>query len=275
MKGIVKSIGFFLLYIVLMMAFQMLASMGFMGIAASKGYRDEQLILEYANNNILGTTVISGILILVVFYFIFKLRRADIKNEWKLHWPDKSLLILSVIASFSYSLLFALLTYDISFENSSMIHRSAEYYSSVLPYLGAIMTVINLIAIAPISEETVLRGIIYTRAEKTAGPIAAVAVSSLLFGLMHLMAGGVLLVLGSFAMGAMFGLIFYKTNSLPACFIAHAFANLPDFIFYTHPQMSGGFMVFLKVISGMVFVVSIFSLFALGGRQAQWKRRRM
>ncbi|MDE5859957.1 MAG: hypothetical protein K2H23_06180, partial [Oscillospiraceae bacterium] len=61
MKGILKGIGFFLLYLILMMTFQTLASVGFMGIAAAKGCRDEQLLIEIANNNILGATVISGI----------------------------------------------------------------------------------------------------------------------------------------------------------------------------------------------------------------------
>ncbi len=259
MKGILKGIGFFLLYLSLMMIFQTLASVGFMGIAAAKGCRDEQLLIEFANNNILGATVISGIFITLVFFLIFKIRKADIKKEWKLKKLDRTLLILSVIASFSYSLLFALLTYDASFENSLMIHNSVEYYSSIFPCFGIIMMIINLIVIAPISEEIALRGIVFTRAEKT-NPIAAIVVSSLLFGLMHLTAGGVLLVLGAFIMGVMFSLIFYKTNSLPACFIAHAFANLPDFIFYTHPQMSGGLMIFLEILSGAVFILSVFLL---------------
>lgn len=259
MKGILKSVGFFLLYIALMLIFQTAASVGFMGIAAAKGYRDEQLLIEIANNNILGATVISGIFITLVFFLIFKIRKADIKKEWKIQRADRILLILSVIVSFSYSLLFALLTYDNSFENSLMIHNSVEYYSSIFPCFGIIMMVINLLVIAPISEETALRGVVFTRAEKT-NPIAAIVVSSLLFGLMHLSAGGVILVLGAFIMGAVFSLIFYKTNSLPACVAAHAAANLPDFIFYAHPQMSSGLMVLLEIISGAVFIVSIFLL---------------
>ncbi|MCM1023302.1 MAG: CPBP family intramembrane metalloprotease [Prevotella sp.] len=255
MKGILKSIGFFLLYFLFTMLFQMLLSSVFMGAAAAAGNRDEQLLIEFANNNILGITVISGILTILVFFLIFKLRKADIKKEWKLQKPNSALLILSVIAAFSWSFLFCLLTYENSFENSLMIRGSAEYYSGIFPGLGIIMTVINLIIIAPISEETALRGVVYTRAEKTS-PVAAIAVSSLLFGVMHLMAGGVLLVLGGFITGAVLSVIFYKTNSLPACCIAHACANLPDFIFYAHPQITGGLMIFLEIISCAVFVLS-------------------
>ena len=62
MKGILKGIGFFLLYFILTMIFQSLSSIGFMSIAAAKGCNDEQQIVEFANKNLLGTTIISGIL---------------------------------------------------------------------------------------------------------------------------------------------------------------------------------------------------------------------
>lgn len=261
MKGILKSIGFFLLYIIMTMLFQMLGSACLMGIAAAKGYKDEQFLIEFANNNILGITVISGVFTVLTFFLIFKIRKADIRKEWKLRKTDNILLILSVIVCFSYSLLFSLLTYETSFENSLMIYHSADYYSGIIPHFGVIMTALNLIVIAPIAEETVLRGIIFTRTETTAGPFAAIAVSSLLFGLMHLMAGGILLVLGAFLMGAVLGFVFYKTNSLPACFIAHAAANLPDLIFYPHPQISGGLTVVLEIIFAIIFAASVFLLF--------------
>lgn len=260
MKGVLKGIGFFLLYLILMMIFQLLSSIGFMGIATAKGCRDEQLLVDFANNNLLGATIISGVLITLVFFMIFKIRKSNIRKEWKLQKTNLTLLLLSIIVSFSYSTLFYLLTYNNSIENSLMIHNSAEYYSNIFSGFGIIMMIINLIIIAPLSEEIVLRGIVFTRIETTTNPITAIAVTSLLFGFMHLTAGGVILVIGAFIMGAMLGLIFYKTNSLLACFIAHAFANLPDFIFYAHPQISSSSMVLLEIISGAVFIFSIFFL---------------
>lgn len=141
-----------------------------------------------------------------------------------------------------------------------MIHNSAEYYSNILSGLGIIMMIINLILIAPISEEIALRGIVFTRIETTTNPITAIIVSSILFGLIHLMAGGIILVVGAFIMGAMLGLIFYKTNSLFACFIAHAVANLPEFIFYDNPQLSSNLRILLEIVSCMVFIFSIIFL---------------
>ncbi len=260
MKGILKGIGFFLLYFILMMIFQSLSSIGFMGIAAAKGCRDEQQIVDFANKNLLGVTVISGILIVLVFFLIFKLRKSDINKEWKLRKADLNYYLLSVCVSFSYSLLFALLTYNASIENSLMIHDSVGYYSGIFPGFGIIMMIINLIVIAPVSEEVALRGIVFTRVEKTADPVIAIIVSSIFFGLMHLMAGGIILVAGSFIMGAVLGIVFYKTNSLLACFIAHAAANLPDFIFYGNPELTGGLTVLLEIVSCAVFILSFIFL---------------
>lgn len=255
LKGILKGIGAFLGYLILMMIFQAVSSIGFMGIAALKGCRDKRLINEFANNNLLGITIISGILIALAF--LFKFRKADIKKEWKLRKPDRILLILSVIVAFSYSLLFFLLSYNASVENTLMIQKSAEYYSRVVPGLGIIMMIANLIVIAPISEEIALRGVVFTRIEAESSPITAVVVSSLLFGLMHLMAGGIILVIGAFIIGALLGLIFYKTNSLLACFIAHAFANLPDIFFYLYPELSEKNYIPWEIASGIVFLIGI------------------
>lgn len=260
MKGILKGIGFFLLYAVFTVVFQFLSVSVFMGIAAAQGCRDEKVLNEIANSNILGASVISGILTVLAFFIIFKLRKSDIKTEWKLGGTTPKLLLLSAAVSFSFSLLYALLTYDGSIENSLMIQTSAEYYSNKLPGLGIFMMIINLIVIAPIAEETALRGIVFTRIEKGTSSVIAVVVSSLLFGLMHLSAGGILLAAGAFAMGAVFSIVFYRTNSLPACFIAHACANLPDFIFYDHPAMSNGLMLALEIVSGAVFVLGTFFL---------------
>ena len=62
--------------------------------------------------------------------------------------------------------------------------------------------------------------------------MTAIILSSLLFGLMHVLAGGLVLAVGAVLMGLVFALIFAKTNSLPACIIAHAAANLPDLVTY-------------------------------------------
>lgn len=84
MKGILKGIGFFILYFGLTIGFQMILSMGFMAFGAFSGLRDENALIDFVNSNILGMTMLSGVLVVAVLFFIFKVRKADIKKEWKL-----------------------------------------------------------------------------------------------------------------------------------------------------------------------------------------------
>ena len=257
MKGIWKAIAYFVLYFGLTMILQVLLSIVFCAIGAAKGLNDETLIMEFANNNILGMTVISGILTVLVLYLVFKLRKKQVKQEWKLnHFDSKNVVLASVIA-FSFSFLFALCTYNTSIENSLMISKSVIFYNEIVPLFGAIMMVVNLLVIAPIAEEIALRGIVYTRVEKTTNAVTAIIISSILFGLMHIMAGGIVLVIGAVLMALVFGYIFYKFNSLWVCIIAHAVANLPEFILYNKPDISGGIFWGLVIFFVCVFIIGV------------------
>lgn len=258
MKGVWKAIAYFALYYGLTMIFQMLLSIVFMAIGATNGLNDETLIMEFANNNILGMTVISGILTILVLYLVFKLRKKQVKQEWKLNQFKVKNVVLASMIAFSFSFLFALCTYNISIENSLMISNSVSFYNEVFPMFGTIMMVVNLLVIAPIAEEIALRGIVYTRVEKTTNAGTAIIVSSILFGLMHFMAGGIILVIGATLMALVFGYVFHKFKSLWVCIIAHAVANLPDFILYNKPDISGGILWGLVIFFVCVFVAGVF-----------------
>lgn len=257
MKGIWKAIAYFVLYFGLTMVFQMLLSIVFMAIGAANGLNDETLIVEFSNNNILGMTVISGILTVLVLYLVFKLRKKQVKQEWKFNkFRVKNVVFASVIA-LSFSFLFALCTYNVSMENSLMISKSVSFYNEISPLFGTVLMVANLLVIAPITEEVALRGIVYTRVEKTTNAVTAIIVSSILFGLMHFMAGGIVLVIGAMLMALVFGYIFYKFESLWVCIIAHAVANLPDFILYNKPDISGGMFWGLIIFFVCLFIADL------------------
>ncbi len=118
-----------------------------------------------------------------------------------------------------------------------------------------ILMIANLLIIAPISEEIVFRGVIYTRVEKTGKPIIAIAMSAILFGAIHFMAGGGVLVLGAMVMGVLFGFTFYKFRSLPLCILAHIVANLPDFILGQEIQYTKQIMVLTISVSVICILI--------------------
>ena len=81
--------------------------------------------------------------------------------------------------------------------------------------------------------------------------------SSVLFGIMHFMAGGIVLVIGATLMSLLFGYIFYKFKSLWVCILSHAVANLPDFILYNKPDISCGIFWGLIIFFVCVFIAGV------------------
>ena len=164
--------------------------------------------------------------------------------------------------TFSLSSVFSLLTLNVDIENSRLIAASAQYYSSKVPFMGTILMILNLLVIAPFAEELALRGIVYTRIEKELKPIVAIIVSAVLFGLMHFMAGGIILVAGATIMGLAFGLLMYKYKSLQICIIAHICANLPDFIYSKERFASSDLKIGLVGVFSVVLLATLFWIFS-------------
>lgn len=260
MKGLLKAIGYFLLYFLMTFMIQALLSVGLMAIAAAQGLRDEKLIVEFANDNILGMTVVSGVLTILILFLIFKIRKKDVKKEWKLNPFKMKDALEAVIVSFSASFVFSMFTYNDPAENSIMISKSVEYYSNIAPMLGILLMMVNLLCIAPIAEEIALRGIVYTRVEQATNSFWAIVLSSVLFGLMHIGAGGAALAVGAMVMAIVFGCVYNKCNSLWVCIIAHIAANLPDFILFRHPTISQSLHMGLTILFVCIFGAGMYFL---------------
>ena len=270
MKGLLRGIGYFLLYMAFTIAIQVVLSIVIVQIAAGMGITGQTQIQDFVNKNILGMTIVSGMLTVLFLYFWFKIPKKDIRKEWKLNSFALRDLIKVCLLSFSVSSVFSLLTLNVDIENSRLIAVSAQYYSSMVTYMGTILMVLNVLVIAPVAEELALRGIIYTRIEKELKPIVAIIVSAVLFGLMHFMAGGIILVAGAAIMGLVFGLLMYKYRSLWICIIAHICANLPDFIYSKERFASNGLKIGLVCVFSVTFLaVLIWILSEKGSEKRQ------
>lgn len=270
MKGLLRGIGYFLLYMAFTIAIQVVLSIVIVQIAAGMGITGQTQIQDFVNKNILGMTIVSGLLTVLFLYFWFKIPKKDIRKEWKLNSFALRDLIKACLLSFSLSSVFSLLTLNADIENSRLIAVSAQYYSSMVTYLGTTLMVLNVLVIAPVAEELALRGIVYTRIEKELKPIVAIIVSAVLFGLMHFMAGGIILVAGAAIMGLVFGLLMYKYRSLWLCIIAHICANLPDFIYSKERFASNGLKIGLVCVFCVTFLaVLIWILSEKGSEKRQ------
>lgn len=88
--------------------------------------------------------------------------------------------------------------------------------------------------------------------------MVSIVLSALLFAFLHIMAGGVVLVLGSLIVGVILGVICIRTKSLLPAIAAHIFANLPDFIIPILPELTETLRYGLVIVFASVFVCVIY-----------------
>lgn len=101
-----------------------------------------------------------------------------------------------------------------------------EVYSKMFDsiFQDKYIMVVMVVIIAPILEEIIFRGIIMKGMLNGGSKLwVAVLVSSLLFGLVH---GNPWQFAGAVLLGAVFGLVYYKTKTLLLPVLLHAFNNL-------------------------------------------------
>lgn len=252
MKNVWKAVGYFGVYFLV----QFLMQSGFMMVAATvEGVNTEAGLLSYTAQRLLLITILSNLLVVGIFCLYFKLRKRKISEEVGAEKVGIKTYLMPVVLAFSFSFVWTLLTMDVKFANSIMIAQSETFYSAQIPYLGMVLKILALLVSAPIAEEFICRGIMITKLKQSYSDWIAVAVSAVIFGLMHLMAGGATLAVGAGLMGLVFGVIYVKTKSLWPAVVAHAFANLPDFILPVFGEMNAVVRWVMTAVSAVVFVV--------------------
>lgn len=98
------------------------------------------------------------------------------------------------------------------------------HYAANLPGTApeTTLAVVAVVIAGPLAEELVFRGLVHRVFSLTWGSWPAIAVSALLFGLVH---GEPWYLLGLIAVGAMLGFVWEATRSLTCCWLAHAVHN--------------------------------------------------
>jgi len=217
-------------------------------------------IEEFLSNHILILTIVSNFITIIILSLFFRIKKKRLlKEAGALNVSYRSYL-LPVICALSFSMFMNLLTYGIEFNNHSMVMQSMAYYSSKLSGSGNILSIVCLLFAAPLCEEIIFRGLIMKRLMHSFSPEMSILISSLLFGLMHLMAGGFLLCLFSVLIGGIFGLTYMETHSLIPAIAAHAAANFVGFITLVMPSFGESNRIGFSLSSLSVFLICFIRL---------------
>lgn len=257
MKNVLKAVGYLIYYVV----FQVVVMSGIaMALVVSNRIGSEAEIEGFMNNNALGLTIISNVLTILLLFVFFRIRKTKLTEEInlkKVEWKD---CILPSLAAFSFSMCFSLATYHMNFANAQQIQMSVAHYSGIMPYLGAAVWTMAILVVSPITEEIICRGLILTRLQRKVSDVAAVLLSGLFFGIIHLAAGGITLVIGAAIMGVIFGFICIRTKSLLPAIISHSIANTADLVIAWMPELSKGIQAALMLFFLTAFGVLMYLL---------------
>jgi len=119
----------------------------------------------------------------------------------------------------------------------------------------------TIVVAAPILEEILFRGIILDGFLKNYKPFNAILVSGFLFALIH---GNLIQGIGALALGAFFGWIYWKTNSIAPSIILHAVNNCLGFmsvLYISEENLNKTFQEMLNnnTLYVIYYLVSIFA----------------
>ena len=85
-----------------------------------------------------------------------------------------------------------------------------------------ILAVITVVAVAPLAEEIIFRGLLHRLTSSMWGAVPAALISALVFGIVH---GEPWFLFGLIGVGIMLAFIYETTRSVTACWVAHAVHN--------------------------------------------------
>lgn len=254
MKNILKSLAYLFYYIFFQILVLMLFSI-FKSLTGDITFETE--MMNCILDNMLLLTIISNVLSIFILALIFMIRKKSFLKEIAFVKVGAGKYILPVTSAFCFSVSFGLITYKMQFNNTVQIAQSMEHYSQIIPGLGLIMEAVALLICAPLAEEVICRGIIITRLKRSFSDVIAIIISAIIFGVMHFMAGGVVLVISAMVVGIICGIAFLKTESLLPAIVAHMCGNLTDFILPVLPQIPDTVRYIFAMLCLVVSIVSV------------------
>lgn len=255
MKNFFKSVGKASIYFLVYFATQLV--MGFVygimfsvNVMSSGEAMDAMELTELLNTFIMDKamemTFWAGVMTLVIFWIRFAVRKKNFLKEVEFKKvPVKNLLPVIILAPCANVVLSMVMSYfpwpqgwmEAYMENSSTID-------------GSLMSWLTVVIMAPVLEEIVFRGLVYTRLKKGMPAIAAAIVASLAFGLCH---SGIIWMIYATALGLVMTWIFEKYQSLVANILFHLAFNLMGQILNMIPDS-------MEIVVWILLAVSVVGL---------------
>lgn len=230
-KSLGKAIVYFLIYLIMQAGVSgIYSTVVTMRLTAemleSDGSVDMELLtakaMEVIMPQMMTLTLISGVLTLLVLIVVFLIRKKNIMKEACIR-PMPALGIVPVaFAAIGLNIVSSVLFLRvIPFPESWM--TSYRQSAGALSAGNMGMAFVTAVILAPVLEEIVFRGLIYTRLKQGMPVLAAAVIASLFFALAH---GSIVWGCCVFVLSMALIFVFERYQSLTACIVFHLFYNL-------------------------------------------------
>lgn len=214
----------------------------------------EQATLQLNAQTTLLLLIVNTLTLLAVWLF-FVIRKKKLSCEIQLNQCSKENIIASVLFGIGIAFVLDFFINLIPFPEDLIESFVASH--ATLSAGNAVINFITVALIAPITEEVIFRGLIYTRLKAGMPVIVAAILSSLMFGIGH---GELIWILDAFIAGLALVWVFETTHSLYACIAVHmtnnTIAQLTEYL----PETSDWIYLCIIAVSAIILVCSILCL---------------
>ncbi|MBQ7364657.1 MAG: CPBP family intramembrane metalloprotease [Clostridia bacterium] len=234
MPAVLIGLGYMALHLLLMFVIQIVASVIFavrakneLGAVGQGSIQERAYELLYQNIDTI--TLLTQFLTIFVVILIYVIIRAVSKSEPKPSVSSYFSLkkIKPSVAGMSALLAFFLYFWVIGFMSivGAVFPELLESYNESMSSTTEINWVSQILMVsvgAPLVEELIYRNMALTNMRKSMHPMLAVAITSVIFGVVH---GNFLQIIYAAALGFVFGFLFVRTDSIFPSLIGHAVFN--------------------------------------------------
>lgn len=258
MKNLWKSIGkaalYFLVYFLMQAAVSgvysvMITTKLTVEMMGADGSIDMELltakVMDVVMPQAMTLTLISSILTLLILGLVFLIRKKNFLEETSIRSMPVSGIVPVALAAVGFNIVVSKLLQIIPFPESWI--ESYQQNSSMIGAGNMAVAWIATVIVAPILEEIVFRGLIYTRLKQGMAAVAAAVIASLLFALSH---GTIVWGIYTFLLSMILIWTFERFQSLTANICFHFFFNLTGMVLSSIGEMS-------NVVEWVMFAVAV------------------
>ena len=201
-------------------------------------------------DNLMFITLISNAVTLLVYWIRFAVRKKRFAKEVELKPVEAKSLLPVVIGAMGFNIIVTVVINFFPWPDAWM----DAYMTNSASLDGSLISWISAVIMAPVIEEILFRGLVYTRLKKGMPAIVAAIVASLAFGLCH---SGIIWIIYATALGLVMTWIFEKYQSLVANILFHLAFNAMGLVFTVIPESAEALVWVLFVASIPVCIFAV------------------